>query len=126
MNKIVTLLVLSAALGFSGRQASAEDGRHFVLTDWNAETVTLSTVDDGEIVIVSLPATGAASISARIVEQAQMLADCEVRDIRTRGDRIEIMLKLGEANRDDGWNGCTAEIRGAGTLLVEFGFDIND
>jgi len=126
MKKIISLLVLSAALGFSGRPASADDGRHFVLADWDEETVTLGNVEDGEIVVVSLPATDAASISARIVEQAQMLADCEVRDIRTRGDRIEIMLKLGETNRDDGWNGCTAEIRGSATLLVEFGFDIYD
>ena len=127
MKKLIVILILNAALAFAARDAAADgDGRHFVRADWSARSLLLDNVEDREVVVVSLPIVDASRISARIVDESQMIDGCRVIGIREAGDRVEIGLRLGDTNRDDGWNGCTAEISGDDVVRVDFGYDIAD
>ena len=56
-----------------------------------------------------------------------MVTPCEVLKIEKSLTQTLVVLKLGETNRDDGDNSCTAQITsGKKIALIRIGYYIND
>lgn len=135
LESFLAMIAALIALAAAAAAVPAPTTDRLVTATWEDESIAIEDIhDDYATVVISLPKTDGASPSAAIVDSANMLDECKVVGITEKEGRILVALKLGELVVDDGWNGCTAEIRrghpsdedGVGLLMVDFGLYIAD
>jgi hypothetical protein len=127
---------ISLASFFSLFLASTVYSQGSVVTvdsSWDDVSIEVDNMDDYDFLVIRLP-MGNTEVTAEIIQQSQILGEgCQVVAIRNFEGHTEVILQLGETNRDDGWNGCTADIYrnapgdedGVGILSVDFGYGID-
>ena len=121
-------------LGMMVAQQGHAAKEHRLSMSWEDESAMVDTMDDHEFLTISLPAHKGSKVTASFIDQETMVTLCEVKSIKVSGNRVLVRVLVGETNRDDGWNGCTVEIKrnhpndedGLGIVTVQMGYSIDD
>lgn len=113
------------AIVFGSSLALARTADHLVRINWQQKFVDLDNVNDFETVKIVLPGS-ARKINVKITDEAQMVTPCQILKVEQTNKQSIVVLQLGETNRDDGANSCTATIKGDKTVEVTIGYYIAD
>lgn len=126
-----TLLLTALLTTMSLVQAAPKT--HHLKMDWEDEFGESMEMEDYERLVITLPNDKSFNVKAEINSNVNMIEKCKVIGIKTKAKTVDVIVELGETNRDDGMNGCGVTIYrnhpndedGIGIVNVEFGYFID-